>query len=128
MHGLVHTHQDWANGDAVGRRDAQQVVADAYDSSYTLNTVAEYISKIAKVPVLTGFPFGHVHNKATFPLGSRVQIRDSGAGYQVVFNDKNMPRLNAKSLNLAALLPPPPEVNVLEMFSSENSLMPEDGL
>ncbi len=103
-------------------------IVDVYDSSYTLNTVADYISKIAKVPVLTGFPFGHVHNKATFPLGSRVQVRDFGSGYQVVFNDKKMPRLDAKALNLAALLPPPPEVNVLEMFSGENGLMSEDGL
>ncbi|XDZ52880.1 LD-carboxypeptidase [Neisseriaceae bacterium CLB008] len=103
-------------------------IVDTYDSSYTLSTVAEYISKLTKTPVLTGFPFGHVRNKATFPLGARVQVRDFGSGYQVVFNDKNMPRLDAKALNLAALLPPPPEVNVLEMFGGENGLMSEDGL
>lgn len=103
-------------------------IVDTYDSSYTLSTVAEYISKLTKIPVLTGFPFGHVRNKATFPLGARVQIRDSGSGFQVVFNDKNMPRLNANALNLAALLPPPPETNILEMFSGENGLMSEDGL
>ena len=81
-------------------------VRDVYDASYTLNSVIQTVSRVAKVPVLTGFPFGHITNKTTFPLGAHAQLRpSSNGGYQVRFSD--YPVLSANGLNLNTLLPQP---------------------
>ncbi|MDO5639513.1 MAG: LD-carboxypeptidase [Neisseria sp.] len=81
-------------------------IRDVYDSSYDLTAVINTIQRVAKVPVLTGFPFGHITNKATFPLGAHAKIRSSGSGgYSVTFS--GYPTLNAASLSLDTLLPPP---------------------
>ena len=81
-------------------------IRDVYDSSYTLNSVAQTISRVAGIPVLTGFPFGHIAHKTTFPLGAQAALRgNSAGGYQITFS--GYPTLNAASLNLSALLPPP---------------------
>ena len=58
------------------------------------------------MPVVPGFPFGHIANKATFPLGAHAKIRSSGnGGYSVTFS--GYPTLDAGSLSLSTLLPPP---------------------
>jgi muramoyltetrapeptide carboxypeptidase len=44
------------------------------DQGYNLQSVAEYIAKACSVPVITGFPFGHVHLKASLPLGRHVEL------------------------------------------------------
>lgn len=81
-------------------------IRDAYDSSYTLSSVMQTLQSATKVPVLTGFPFGHISNKVTMPLGAQAQIRSTpNGGYQVRFSD--YPVLNAQGLNLAQLLPQP---------------------
>ncbi|STZ76724.1 LD-carboxypeptidase [Bergeriella denitrificans] len=81
-------------------------IRDTYDSSYDLPAVANHISRVTRVPVLTGFPFGHITNKATFPLGAHAKIRSNGSGgYSVTFS--GYPTLNAAGLNLDSLLPPP---------------------
>ena len=81
-------------------------IRDVYDSSYDFSAVTNHISRIARVPVLTGFPFGHITNKATFPLGAHAKIRSNGnGGYSVTFS--GYPTLNASSLSLDTLLPPP---------------------
>ncbi|ULJ65482.1 LD-carboxypeptidase [Wielerella bovis] len=81
-------------------------IRDSYDSSYDLNMVAQTMSRVANIPVFTGFPFGHITNKTSFPLGARVKIQpDNMGGYTVTFSD--YPALNAAALNLNALLPPP---------------------
>ncbi|MDK4689276.1 LD-carboxypeptidase [Kingella negevensis] len=81
-------------------------IRDSYDSSYDLNTVAQTMSRVANVPVLSGFPFGHITNKTTFPLGAHARIQpDSVGGYQITFS--GYPTLNPNALNLSALLPPP---------------------
>ena len=82
-------------------------IRDVYDSSYDFGAVLNTIQRVAKVPVLTGFPFGHIANKTTFPLGGHAKITSNGGGYQVAFSD--YPTLNAASLNLESLLPPPIE-------------------
>ena len=86
-------------------------IRDSYDSSYTLNSVAQNISRIAGIPVLQGFPFGHITNKTTFPLGAHAQLRESGAGYSITFSQ--YPTLNPAGLSLNMLLPPPPETLVI---------------
>ena len=68
-------------------------IRDVYDSSYDFTSVVNNVARIAKVPVLTGFPFGHITNKATFPLGAHAAIRgESNGGYSVTFS--GYPTLN----------------------------------
>lgn len=81
-------------------------IRDIYDSSYDLSAVINQINRVTRVPVLSGFPFGHITNKATFPLGAHAKVRSTGSGgYSVTFS--GYPTLNANSLSLNALLPPP---------------------
>ena len=81
-------------------------IRDAYDSSYTLSSVMQTLQSVTKIPILTGFPFGHISNKVTMPLGAQAQIRSTpNGGYQVTFS--HYPVLNAQGLNLAQLLPQP---------------------
>ncbi|KLT73429.1 hypothetical protein PL75_02295 [Neisseria arctica] len=81
-------------------------IRDVYDSSYDFSSVVNTVSRVARVPVLTGFPFGHITNKATFPLGAHAKIRSMGnGGYSVSFS--GYPVLEAASLSLNTLLPPP---------------------
>ncbi|MFC3875466.1 LD-carboxypeptidase [Neisseria musculi] len=92
-------------------------IRDVYDSSYDFSTVVNNVGRIAKVPVLTGFPFGHITNKATFPLGAHAKITaESNGGYSVRFS--GYPTLNAAGLMLDTLLPPPvpayQPVNIVE--------------
>ncbi|MDF7676407.1 LD-carboxypeptidase [Neisseriaceae bacterium ESL0693] len=83
-------------------------IHDVYDRNYTLGSVIQTLSRLAKVPVLTGFPFGHVANKITFPLGAMAQIRGTTeGGYQVSFSA--YPTLDKTVLSLDNLLPAPPQ-------------------
>lgn len=84
-------------------------IRDTYDSSYDLSAVINHINRVTRVPVLTGFPFGHITNKTTFPLGAQAKVRSTGTGgYEVTFS--GYPTLNADSLSLNTLLPPPEPV------------------
>lgn len=79
-------------------------IRDAYDSSYDFSTVVNAVSRAARIPVLTGFPFGHISNKTTFPLGAHAKIRSTpDGGYTVTFS--GYPTLNKTVLNLDSLLP-----------------------
>ncbi|WP_394370646.1 LD-carboxypeptidase, partial [Eikenella corrodens] len=42
---------------------------DVYDGGYDLSSVIHTLRRISGIPVLTGFPFGHISDLATFPLG-----------------------------------------------------------
>ena len=46
--------------------------------SYDLKAVVEHLRQQTGVPILTGFPFGHVPTKVTMPLGMRVQLAVEG--------------------------------------------------
>ncbi|MFP5073443.1 LD-carboxypeptidase [Neisseria sp. WLZKY-1] len=79
-------------------------IRDVYDSSYDLSAVTAAVSRAAKIPVLTGFPFGHIADKTTFPLGAHAQIRSDGnGGYTVAFS--GYPTLDKNSLSLDNLMP-----------------------
>lgn len=81
-------------------------IRDSYDSSYDLNSVAMTISRTANIPVYTHFPFGHIAQKTTFPLGAQARLRPTNnGGYQITFS--GYPTLNPAALNLAALKPAP---------------------
>jgi len=80
---------------------------DVYDGGYDLSSVIRTLRRISGVPVLTGFPFGHISDLATFPLGVQTTIRSNGAGgYSASFSGH--PVLNPATLTLNNLLPPPP--------------------
>lgn len=78
-------------------------IRDTYDSSYNLTAVAQNISRAARIPVYMGFPFGHIAQKTTFPLGAQASLRGTGGGYSVTFS--GYPTLNPNALNLSALKP-----------------------
>jgi muramoyltetrapeptide carboxypeptidase len=81
-------------------------IRDVYDSSYDLSAVSAAISRAARIPVLTGFPFGHISNKTTFPLGAQAKVRGNGnGGYSVTFS--GYPTLDKSGLYLDSLLPQP---------------------
>lgn len=81
-------------------------IRDVYDSSYDFSAVINQIARATRTPVLTGFPFGHITNKASFPLGAHAKVQSSGhGGYSVTFS--GYPTLNAATLSLDSLLPPP---------------------
>lgn len=81
-------------------------IRDVYDSSYTFSSIVQTLARVSGIPVLTGFPFGHISNKITFPLGAHARIQASGnGGYQIRFSQ--YPTLNAAQLSLNTLLPPP---------------------
>ncbi|MDO4433645.1 MAG: LD-carboxypeptidase [Alysiella sp.] len=81
-------------------------IRDVYDSSYNLNNVAQTISRTVGIPVFNGFPFGHINNKTSFPLGTHAQLRpNNNGGYHLTFHA--YPTLDASALNLNALMPLP---------------------
>ena len=80
---------------------------DVYDGGYDLSSVIRTLRRISGIPVLTGFPFGHISDIATFPLGVQTTIRGNGTGgYSASFSGH--PTLNPAALTLNNLLPPPP--------------------
>ena len=80
---------------------------DVYDGGYDLSSVIRTLRRISGIPVLTGFPFGHISDLATFPLGVQTTIRgNSTGGYSASFSGH--PTLNPAALTLNNLLPPPP--------------------
>ncbi|XXQ68640.1 LD-carboxypeptidase [Neisseriaceae bacterium B1] len=100
-------------------------IRDTYDSSYDLNTVAQIIARVSGVPVYSGFPFGHIANKTTFPLGAHAQLNpDSNGGYSITFS--GYPTMNANTLNLSALIPPPPVIDI-SIFGGETAETPSSG-
>lgn len=44
------------------------------DRGYTLKSMVAYLRSTMRAPLVTGFPFGHVRTKVTFPLGQRVEL------------------------------------------------------
>ncbi|MBR7001252.1 MAG: LD-carboxypeptidase [Neisseriaceae bacterium] len=76
---------------------------DIYDASYDLPTVIADLRRVANIPVLLDFPFGHIVNKTTFPLGAVAKLTSNGERYTVAFS--GYPRLEPERLNLSSLLP-----------------------
>lgn len=99
-------------------------IRDIYDSSYDFTHVVDTISRVAKVPVLTGFPFGHITNKSTFPLGGHAKVKPSSdGGYSVTFS--GYPVLDKNTLALDTLLPPP--ISFEDPSSGYNQIIEEKG-
>lgn len=77
-------------------------IVDIYDESYDFYEVIQHIRNVTGVPILTGFPFGHILQKATFPLGAPCRLENTTEGYRIQFFD--YPTLNADGLQLDQLL------------------------
>lgn len=52
-----------------------------YDQDYGQPAMQQYIEDIVSIPVLTGFPFGHLANKLTVPIGqiASLSVKDNHA-------------------------------------------------
>jgi muramoyltetrapeptide carboxypeptidase len=44
------------------------------DRGYSLKHAVAHLRSVAKTPILTGLPFGHVPTKVCLPVGRRVQL------------------------------------------------------
>lgn len=75
---------------------------DEYDSNYTLANMFYHIQQLTNVPVFTGFPFGHIADHVTMPLGAAARITPQGLGYRVSFSHYPTIR-HPDDLNFAAL-------------------------
>lgn len=54
----------------------------ANDNGYSFDTMVAYVRKAFDVPVLTGLPFGHVHDKLTLPVGAHCHVLSVRGGYR----------------------------------------------
>ena len=77
-------------------------VRDMYDENYDFAAVLSHLRNVTGVPVLTDFPFGHIREKVTMPLGFPARLRSTNNGYTVEFLE--YPKLNTAGLNLATLM------------------------
>lgn len=78
---------------------------DSYDSRYDMAVVIEQLYQLTGIPIYSGFGFGHVANKRSFPLGAQCQISpvmNGQNGYQVAFN--GYPTVKADSISVDGLL------------------------
>lgn len=78
-------------------------IVDAYDAGYTLDTVIAQMREQLDIPVLTGIPFGHVHDKTTLPLGYPARFSSDENGLTLSFSD--YPVHGTDGLSLNKLLP-----------------------
>lgn len=75
---------------------------DLYDESYDLNSVIATLQRLTGLPVLTGFPSGHIRDKVTMPLGYPSTLQSSNQGYVVQYS--GYPVLETGGMNLASLV------------------------
>lgn len=98
-------------------------VRDSYDSSYDFGAVVNALQRVVRVPILTGFPFGHITNKVTFPLGAQAKVKSNGVGgYSVTFS--GYPTLDASQLSLNTLLPLP--TSTIDDYSTPSAAIPAE--
>ena len=60
---------------------------DSYDARYNLSAVIEHLSQVTGLPIYTGFPFGHVARKQSFPLGAICHLTPTASGITLEFED-----------------------------------------
>lgn len=87
---------------------------DIYDAAYDLPMVLAHMRRLSGVPIFTDFPFGHIRDKASFPLGVPCRLETSDNGYRIRFAD--YPILDAAKLNLNSLIP---SVFSLDIFGAD---------
>lgn len=90
--------------------------ADSYDSSYTMAAALDEVSRKTGVPIITGFPFGHIRNKFCFPLGVPATLKTENSGYTITWGPH--PLLNERALNLGTMADL--DVNNIRSFDLNN--------
>ncbi len=58
-----------------------------HDNGFDLNSVVDWIRREAKIPVISGLPFGHVPAKVTLPVGARVGLATEDGMAHLVLHD-----------------------------------------
>lgn len=75
---------------------------DSYDARYDVATVIEHLHKLTGLPIYNGLRFGHIAQKASFPLGAICEIRpNTVGGYQLSFS--NYPVIEADAITIEGL-------------------------
>lgn len=75
---------------------------DSYDKRYDVATVVRQLHKLTGLPIYSGMRFGHIAQKASFPLGATCTIKPNTAGgYQLSFAD--YPTIDASALHVEGL-------------------------
>lgn len=61
---------------------------DSYDARYDISMVIHQLQELTGLPIYSGFSFGHISQKSSFPLGATCKIKsDTLGGYQLSFSD-----------------------------------------
>lgn len=76
-------------------------IVDQYDNNYNLASVVQTMRRLLKIPIFTDFPFGHIADKVTMPLGATAKISPRNDGYAATFSQ--YPYLKDAKFNLSAL-------------------------
>jgi len=50
-----------------------------YDNGYDFESMVDYVRERFRIPVVTGLPFGHVHDKVTLAVGAQARLRCTAA-------------------------------------------------
>ena len=58
-------------------------------TAYTMQDVLQTLSERYEGPLLLNFPFGHIKDKITIPIGGRANLRLLDGAYQITFSDYN---------------------------------------
>ena len=75
---------------------------DSYDKRFDVATVVRQLHKLTGLPIYSGLRFGHIAQKASFPLGATCEIKPNTiGGYQLSFAD--YPTIKANAVNVKGL-------------------------
>ncbi|MGP4789209.1 LD-carboxypeptidase [Psychrobacter sp. 1Y11] len=75
---------------------------DSYDKRYDVATVVRQLHKLTRLPIYSGMRFGHIAQKASFPLGATCEIQpNTSGGYQLSFSD--YPTIGTRALHVQGL-------------------------
>jgi len=58
-----------------------------YDNGYDFNAMLTFIRGRLDIPVLAGLPFGHIHDKATLPVGSDAHLQGRDGQWQLAMRN-----------------------------------------
>lgn len=78
---------------------------DSYDARYDMAVVVEQLYQLTGIPIYSGFGFGHVANKQSFPLGATCQIKPLALADKLGFclSFRDYPTINPSAISLEGL-------------------------
>ncbi len=75
---------------------------DSYDKRFDVATVVRQLHKLTGLPIYSGMRFGHIAQKASFPLGATCKIvPNTAGGYQLIFS--HYPTIEAGAIHVEGL-------------------------